>query len=198
MYVSATPLIIEKIQYNITVKNTVITFKKQSLLVLRAFKVLLFASVHISFLSKGVVSCDITRGQEVDLSFVMPNKCVAYGCSNSSKDDGISVFHFPKNEKKWIMQVSKTRDKWKGPTASSVVCSDHFTQKSFEDDLYQAFGIEKKRKLKPNAIPTIFKRSIISNDGSGLPSPKRRRMAYDKRKRQRVITYMLSVLYLLQ
>ena len=98
------------LKYNITVKNTVITFKKQSLLLLRAFKVLLFASIHISFLSKGVVSCDITRGQEVDLSFMMPNKCVAYSCSNSSKDDGISD---EKLRKKWIMQVSKTRDKWK-------------------------------------------------------------------------------------
>uniref|UniRef100_A0A1X7U564 THAP-type domain-containing protein n=1 Tax=Amphimedon queenslandica TaxID=400682 RepID=A0A1X7U564_AMPQE len=61
----------------------------------------------------------------------MPNRCVAYGCSNTCLEEGISVFHIPKNaniRKKWIQQVKRTRTGWKGPTGSSVVCSEHFSK----------------------------------------------------------------------
>ena len=46
--------------------------------------------------------------------------------------------------------------------SSSVICSCHFTEDSFEDSLkhYQSFSIKKKRKLKPNAVPTIFKMPV--------------------------------------
>ena len=50
----------------------------------------------------------------------MPNRCVAFGCSNTSSTEGVSVFHFPKDEcikRKWIAQVRRTRDKWTGHCA---------------------------------------------------------------------------------
>ncbi|XP_019855970.1 PREDICTED: THAP domain-containing protein 10-like [Amphimedon queenslandica] len=118
----------------------------------------------------------------------MPNHCVAFGCSNSSNKHSISTFHFPKDlalRKQWILNVKRTRDHWKGPTSSSVICSCHFTEDSFEESLkhYQSFSIKRKRKLKPNAIPTIFKRQCESD----VEEPKsKRRNAVEKRKKHRV------------
>jgi hypothetical protein len=101
------------------------------------------------------------------------------------------VFHFPKNQelkKQWVQQVSRTRDVWNGPTSCSVVCSAHFVPECFENDLalYSSFGLSKKRKLKPNSVPTIFKRKIDDDSLSPGSLPKQRRLAYNKRERQRV------------
>ena len=116
----------------------------------------------------------------------MPKYCIAFGCSNSSDLHNISTFHFPKDptiRKQWILNVKRTRDHWKGPTSSSVICSCHFTEDSFEDSLkhYQSFSIKKKRKLKPNAI---FKRPVET--GVEAPKSKRRRTAVEKREKHRV------------
>ena len=120
----------------------------------------------------------------------MPNCSVAFGCNNTSKQEGISVFHFPKDEKlrkKWIEQVKRTRDKWSGPTAHSVVCSDHFSEDSFQDEckLSLSFGIRKgKWLLKSSAVPTIFKRKASTNHNHE-PALKRT-FSFEKRERQRV------------
>ena len=114
---------------------------------------------------------------------------MAFGCSNSSALHSISTFHFPKDpaiRKQWILNVKRTRDHWKGPTSSSVICSCHFTEDSFEESMkhYQSFSIKIKRKLKPNAVPTIFKRPEESEVEE--PKSKRRRTAVEKRKKHRV------------
>ena len=46
------------------------------------------------------------------------------------------------------------------PPPSTTLCSDHFTPECFEIDslLAQSMGLEKRRKLKPDAVPSIFKR----------------------------------------
>uniref|UniRef100_A0A1X7UAU0 THAP-type domain-containing protein n=1 Tax=Amphimedon queenslandica TaxID=400682 RepID=A0A1X7UAU0_AMPQE len=107
----------------------------------------------------------------------MPNRCVAYGCQNTSSMD-VSVFHFPNDStlrKKWIQEVKRTRDRWNGPTCNSVICSEHFSVDSFEDPLYKSFGLKAKGRLKKDAGPTIFKRKLDQD----LPQAKR--LAYEKR-----------------
>ena len=141
----------------------------------------------------------------------MVKRCVAAGCSNTHSD-GVSLFHFlrdPSLRLQWTRQVQRTRDGWKGPSDYSVVCSKHLTSDCFEEDstIAAKFGIEKKRCLKPNAVPTVFLRANSSSTQSSsvrdtnterqCSSRKRageevsvpvekKRTAYEKRERSRV------------
>ena len=133
--------------------------------------------------------------------------CVAAGCSNTYKD-GVSLFQFPHDavlQKQWTKEVQKTRAKWQGPSDSSVLCSEHFTSDCFEEDTAIAarFGIKKQRRLKPNAVLTLFHRHLphssteadtqdgpstsckrpISADSSPV---QQNRAAFEKRERIRV------------
>ena len=79
----------------------------------------------------------------------------------------VSLFRLPKDpvlKAEWVKQVQKTRAQWK-PSDSSVLCSNHFTDDCFEPgfNIATQFGIEKARKLKPKAIPSIFtrKRAVV-------------------------------------
>src|SRR5277367_1372983 len=39
----------------------------------------------------------------------------------------------------------------------SNICSEHFTEEDFERDLQsELLGLQKRRKLKPTAIPTVY------------------------------------------
>ena len=72
--------------------------------------------------------------------------------------EGISVIYFPKDattRKKWIEQVKRTRDGWKGTTGSSVVCSEHFSKDSFAERNLRSssLGIIWLCKLKKDAVP---------------------------------------------
>ena len=51
-----------------------------------------------------------------------------------------------------------------------VICSDHFTSDSFEKESFLAprFGIAKKKRLKPDAVPTIFHRPTAATSLSDL------------------------------
>ena len=114
----------------------------------------------------------------------MPNRCVAYGCSNTSSK-GINVIHLPKNDarrKKWTEQVKRTRAGWKQPTVNSVICSKHFSQDCFEvkNGMYQSFGLETTAKLKKDAFPTSFKRKLTD-----AQEPAAKKPAYEKRERLR-------------
>ena len=126
----------------------------------------------------------------------MPKRCVAAGCNNTV-ENGVSVYTFPKDEalkKKWIDQVKRTRDCWTGATVNSVLCSEHFTEDSFEEsyNLHQSFGLKKYKRLKKGAVPTIFKRKAEENVGS-VPVSKRPRSAYKKREQKRVSQKNLSL-----
>lgn len=122
-------------------------------------------------------------------------RCVAAGCNKTHKDDGVSLYLFPKDvalRKKWADQVKRTRDKWE-PTEHSVLCSDHFEDSCFEQDckLSIAMGLGKRKpRLKADAIPTLFdkpeslKRSLVPAEDA---QPKKKaRSAYEKRERARV------------
>ena len=89
----------------------------------------------------------------------MVNRCVAAGCSNTPSKK-VSLFKFPKDaglRKKWGKQVQRTRAQWKA-TDHSFVCSEHFTDDSFEIDsaLASQFGLKKRRRLKPESVPTMI------------------------------------------
>ena len=88
----------------------------------------------------------------------MGRNCVVL-CTNTQKK-GVSLFKFPEDsklKKAWTQQVQHTRDKWKGPSAYSAVCSEHFTENCFEVSslVSKQMGL---KMLKPDAIPTIFAR----------------------------------------
>ena len=134
----------------------------------------------------------------------MVNKCVAAGCSNGP-GPGITIHKFPKDpalRKQWEKQVQRKRANWKA-TDSSVLCSEHFTEDCFEKTAAIAaqFGIARKRKLLPNAVPTIFPRTAatasskheVASSSRKRPSTqipgeavKRTRSAVEKRERTRV------------
>ena len=140
----------------------------------------------------------------------MVNRCVAAGCS-STPSERISLHKFPADPKlreKWVKQVRRTRAQWT-PTKHSVLCSEHFSEDSFEVDsaIAATFGISKKRRLKPDAVPTIFKRQSSVGSGSedqrvprkrsadplAATSSKRARGAAEKRERIRVSSSYFSI-----
>ena len=98
-----------------------------------------------------------------------------------------------------MKQVRRTRAQWT-PTKHSVLCSEHFTEDSFEVDstIAATFGISKKRRLKPDAVPTIFLRHSSVGSASqdqltrkrvaepAAQASKRVRGAAEKRDRIRV------------
>ncbi|XP_059357828.1 THAP domain-containing protein 2 [Carassius carassius] len=77
--------------------------------------------------------------------------CSAPNCSNSTTI-GKQLFRFPKDPvrmRKWL--VNCRRDFV--PTPCSRLCQDHFEESQFEEIARSPAG---GRKLKPNAIPTLF------------------------------------------
>ena len=124
----------------------------------------------------------------------MPRHCIAAGC-NTATGEGYSLHEFPRDEAlraKWVQAVKRNRSNWDGPTASSVLCSKHFEQDSFvvEGIRYrEAMGIPAKKRLKPNAFPTIFARPTHGESSkSSIPC---KRTAYEKRQRQKVSTIIM-------
>ena len=127
-------------------------------------------------------------------------RCIAAGCSNV-RSDTVSLFRFPKDpalRQRWTKQVKRTRANWKGPSDSSVLCSKHFTESCFEPitGIGATFGLKMRPKLKPDAVPTVFVRSVptdIPSTSEGVSSkrkcctqsavvPKKQRVAYEKKR----------------
>jgi len=127
--------------------------------------------------------------------------------------DGISFFMFPSDpvlKERWIRQVQRTCDQWSGPSQHSVLCARHFTEDCFEPDsaIAATMGLTKRRRLKPDAVPTVFERQAPLHSrpsSSGARSSRKRatttpgttgigsgtqvkksRQAYEKRERSRV------------
>lgn len=120
----------------------------------------------------------------------MPH-CVAFGCSNQTKNrkNPKLTFHiFPKCDdlrRAWIQAVGRT-----SLPKSPRLCSEHFAADCFEDSVRlqtELLGSSPwKRKLKPDAIPTIFLHRPARSDR--LHSTRRA----EKRQRQEVC--MLNIL----
>lgn len=132
----------------------------------------------------------------------MGKMCVAANCTNnSSKNKDITFHRFPNKNKEqqrynqWVAQVKRTRDNWHGPTSvHSHVCSDHFTEECYEKgpQLQKDFGLKvlTLRRLKPNAIPTIFNRTVPET--RDCTSTKKPRLAIEKLERKRTMTTLLE------
>ena len=118
----------------------------------------------------------------------MPRRCVAAGC-NTASGEGYSLHAFPRDQglrAKWIRAVKRQRSNWEGPSAHSMLCSKHFEPDSFATEgvrYRDAIGLPTKKRLKPEAIPTIFPCSIHSGERPTTPPP---RLAAEKRQRQAV------------
>ncbi|XP_041132901.1 52 kDa repressor of the inhibitor of the protein kinase-like [Polyodon spathula] len=77
--------------------------------------------------------------------------CSAPNCSNSTTI-GKQLFRFPKDSvrmKKWVINCRRDFI----PTTCSRLCEDHFEPSQFEEIARSPAG---GKKLKPNAIPTVF------------------------------------------
>ncbi|XP_072172561.1 THAP domain-containing protein 10-like [Diadema setosum] len=120
----------------------------------------------------------------------MPRRCIVAGCSKTAKD-GVSLHTFPSDEKLrriWTARVKLTRVDWNGPSRSSLVCSAHFTDDSFEEGLHQQFQIERLRRLKADALPVI----TLQNNGESLKRPrsgnnKPARPGAEKRRKMKIL-----------
>nr|XP_050038196.1 uncharacterized protein LOC126535352 isoform X1 [Dermacentor andersoni]XP_050042913.1 uncharacterized protein LOC126540168 isoform X1 [Dermacentor andersoni] len=94
----------------------------------------------------------------------MPGCCVPL-CSNHSRN-GWRMFQFPRDTKRRILWTARIkRDKWQ-PTNTSCICSAHFEEDSFEQNRADGW-----KKLKPNAVPTVF---------SFRPLPRHRKAPKDR------------------
>lgn len=89
------------------------------------------------------------------------NWCCAVGCTNSASNNRSVSFHrFPGDgtlREQWIQAVR--RDQW-FPTSTTRLCSEHFHVDCYETSslLKLEFGLGRGyRKLKPDAVPTLFK-----------------------------------------
>lgn len=77
--------------------------------------------------------------------------CSAPNCHNSTSI-GKQLFRFPKDplrKKKWVVNCRRDFE----PTPHSRLCQDHFEKSQFEEVARSPAG---GKKLKPNAIPTLF------------------------------------------
>ena len=107
----------------------------------------------------------ITYNCQVFSYIYMPRRCVAADCKTTS-GMGYSLHSFPTDEnvrRRWTSAVKQYKKGWDGPSTSSHLCSRHFTEDSFETEgsLYRdTFGIPAQKCLKPDAVPTIFPKSI--------------------------------------
>ena len=87
--------------------------------------------------------------------FTMPRRCVAAGCSNTTKD-GVSLHIFPldpKFRRIWAQKVRLSRAKWTGPSKHSYLCSTHFDESCFEPSMNASIGLKKVRRLLPMQYP---------------------------------------------
>ncbi|XP_043923808.1 zinc finger protein 93-like [Protopterus annectens] len=84
--------------------------------------------------------------------------CSAYGCNNGRKYRG-SWHRFPKNPERRKAWTQALRRKGWEPGKHTVICEDHFEEDQFEipNLIMQSIGFKPLvRRLKPDAIPTIF------------------------------------------
>ena len=91
----------------------------------------------------------------------MPSRCVAAGCSNTTKDS-VSLHRFPSDP--------KYRRIWTTKVKHSYVEHSYFEQTCFERDLHSQFGMAYKTMLLPDAIPSIFP---LSKKAGKAPTKKR-------------------------
>lgn len=99
--------------------------------------------------------------------------CSVYGCSNNSaKNKELAYFAFPNPQKDreraiiWLENIGTGHDVDSFNFKRKVVCSKHFDKSAFKRDLQaELLGLPEKKRLNPDAVPTIF----------DFPSPKKKK-----------------------
>ncbi len=91
---------------------------------------------------------------------IQGKRCVAYGCSNTYKDE-VSMHTFPSRDtearKQWVDFVKKDRADWE-PTRYSNLCSAHFAPECFpvKYRILELYGKAVRYKsLIKGSVPTI-------------------------------------------
>ena len=85
--------------------------------------------------------------------------CSAANCKNRH-GDGVRLFRWPSAPERarlWLERCGRASSGWQ-PRRSSRLCEKHFDCSQFEEHRQDGW-----RKLKPNAVPTLFS----NEDGSG-------------------------------
>lgn len=114
--------------------------------------------------------------------------CAAFNCTNGSsknqpQQEKVAFFSFPEKNpfrQSWIVKVK--RKNWQ-PSKSSKLCSKHFEESCFEQNiaLMESVGCKPSRlRLKNDAVPTLFLYSSTENE------KKTTRSAFAKRRRLEV------------
>ena len=131
----------------------------------------------------------------------MPERCVVYGCNNtSSSKKGISLYHIPYWEdnrpvakdrrKKWLDFIRRKRDKWT-PSFGSVVCSEHFTEDSFEygSNTVQKYKVPrlKRDEIGVTAVPSVLSKASEDETSARALRFERRGKVIDKFVRKRFV-----------
>ncbi|KAL9976812.1 hypothetical protein ACROYT_G014146 [Oculina patagonica] len=116
--------------------------------------------------------------------------CAAAFCTNRAPRDtkrGISFHRLPLSKRKiaqeWLRRMGRN-EKFLPKQAQLFVCSDHFTDDCFEvEHRFDLLGGNiRKRKKKPEAIPTIFKKSPAVKVPFKRHASERRQKAKDRRE----------------
>jgi len=107
--------------------------------------------------------------------------CCVPGCTNfSTKTTNISYHKIPTDPHRQKAWISRLRRENLPPSKYCYVCSEHFEKECFELDLVeQLTGEKRKKKLKADALPSIF------NFSTSTVSVKRRATTENRIKRQR-------------
>ena len=107
----------------------------------------------------------------------MPRRCVAAGC-DTKNSEGYSLHTFSQDRdlrEKLTRAVKQQRKNWDSPSKYSLLCSKHFEVDCFvtEGSCYRdEVGLPTKKRLKPDAVPTIFPRPIHGDGRPVTPSPR--------------------------
>jgi THAP domain len=99
----------------------------------------------------------------------MPYTCAVAECRNTEKTKRVRgsslILHSFPVSRPDICKIWTTRCKRKEKIniKNARICSDHFEDQSYVRDLqHELLGLPSRRKLAPDAIPTLFPQRIIS------------------------------------
>ena len=109
----------------------------------------------------------------------MVNCCVPECTNHSTKTKSVSYHKIPTDQalqKAWIARIKREN---LPPVKNCYVCSEHFEDSCFEVNLMEKLsGMKRKRKLKSDAVPSIF------NFSSSTKPAKRRATSENRIKRK--------------
>lgn len=114
----------------------------------------------------------------------MVSTCSVLSCASPRGKD-IMYHAFPNNPSMvpiWIKACCGGQDLPMEPGRSPRVCSRHFAPDAFQRDLRnELLGLAPRRRLKPDAVPTLF----LTFEDSGEKAPRKKRKPYQRNSNQK-------------